>query len=279
MIVGRYKDGGKATIKLRGKVGDETKEFEYKVEFPEESSEHEFVARLWGTRRVGHLLDEISHNGENAELKDEVTQLARQYGIVTPYTSYLVSEDEVLAQRDRLPTLLHMEVPGSSSDSLSFYKRNSTDVRRYGSSTAPAPIIGERLSRLSDHTGDAAVAGSRYNYALKSAANEQEIQLAPAEVRLFVETGKLQAERGGGSAQAQRQQFVGNRTFRFEQGSWTETTLREGKDTETKRIEFDSDEYWKLLTQHPELREILAMGTQVKFQLGNQICEIYPKKI
>ena len=43
---------------------------------------------------MGNLLDEIRLHGENAELRDEVTQLARKYGIVTPYTAYLIVEDE-----------------------------------------------------------------------------------------------------------------------------------------------------------------------------------------
>ena len=32
-------------------------------------------------------------NGENHELKDEIIQLGTRYGIVTPYTSFLVTED------------------------------------------------------------------------------------------------------------------------------------------------------------------------------------------
>jgi hypothetical protein len=43
---------------------------------------------------VGWLLDEIRKNGETSELKDEVVRLARAHGIVTPYTAYLILEDE-----------------------------------------------------------------------------------------------------------------------------------------------------------------------------------------
>jgi len=44
--------------------------------------------------RVAYLLDEIRLHGENAELKNEATDLARQFGLVTPYTAYLIMEDE-----------------------------------------------------------------------------------------------------------------------------------------------------------------------------------------
>ena len=47
-----------------------------------------------GHPALGYLLDEIRLHGESAELRDEVTGLARKYGIVTPYTAYLIVEDE-----------------------------------------------------------------------------------------------------------------------------------------------------------------------------------------
>jgi len=37
---------------------------------------------------------EIRLRGENSELRDEVTELASKYSIVTPYTAYLIMEDE-----------------------------------------------------------------------------------------------------------------------------------------------------------------------------------------
>ena len=52
------------------------------------------MARLWATRRVGQLLEEIRLKGENEELKDEIVALAKEFGLVTPYTSYLVQEEE-----------------------------------------------------------------------------------------------------------------------------------------------------------------------------------------
>jgi hypothetical protein len=64
------------------------------VNFTADDQKNAFIPQLWATRRVGWLLDEIRMHGESAELKDEVVQLARTYGIVTPYTAYLIMEDE-----------------------------------------------------------------------------------------------------------------------------------------------------------------------------------------
>lgn len=95
VIVGRYKNSmNSTTVRLTGKVGAREEVFTFvKQSFPEERGDNPFLARLWATRRVGYLLEQIRLNGENRELKDEIIQLGTRYGIVTPYTSFLVTED------------------------------------------------------------------------------------------------------------------------------------------------------------------------------------------
>jgi Ca-activated chloride channel family protein len=93
-LFGRYTTTGKSTVAMTGKLGEARREFIQAVNFPERAEENDFIARLWATRRVGDLLEEIRLHGENQELKKEIETLATQYGIVTPYTSYLVQEDE-----------------------------------------------------------------------------------------------------------------------------------------------------------------------------------------
>jgi Ca-activated chloride channel family protein len=99
ILAGRYRDGGRGTLVLRGLVGAERQEFQYDFAFPHQERERDFVARLWATRRVGDLLEEIRLNGENSELKNEVIALAKEFGLVTPYTSYLVKEEEMITFR------------------------------------------------------------------------------------------------------------------------------------------------------------------------------------
>jgi Ca-activated chloride channel family protein len=57
------------------------------------------VARLWATRKIGHLLAEIRRNGPDSELIEAITGLSLRYGVVTPYTSYLVLEPETDRRR------------------------------------------------------------------------------------------------------------------------------------------------------------------------------------
>jgi Ca-activated chloride channel family protein len=56
---------------------------------------YNFLPRLWATRRIGYLLEEIRFRGASDELINEVKKLGLKYGIVTPYTSFLVTEKEM----------------------------------------------------------------------------------------------------------------------------------------------------------------------------------------
>ena len=117
ILTGRYRTPGEATLTLRGVLGGERVEKRYTFDFPEVERGRDFTARLWATRRVGGLLDEIRLHGENDELRDEVIALAKEHGLVTPYTSYLVREDERMArvtgqpERRRMPGMIQYEAP------------------------------------------------------------------------------------------------------------------------------------------------------------------------
>src|SRR6185369_10887793 len=92
---GTYSKPGKTAVMLTGVINGKEQKFSQDVTFEEKTdAEKDWIPKLWATRRVGYLLDEIRLHGENKELKDEVVELARRYGIVTPYTAYLIVEDE-----------------------------------------------------------------------------------------------------------------------------------------------------------------------------------------
>ena len=103
-MIGRYKNAGdlkNISILLRGKNGKESRSFSYgDLDFPLRSEDNEFLPRLWASRRVGWLIEQIRLNGETKEVKDEVVELGTRYGIVTPYTSYLATDGSVSGARD-----------------------------------------------------------------------------------------------------------------------------------------------------------------------------------
>jgi len=97
IVVGRYRQGGSEDIVLSGEVNGEVQKFSYPAqEFAKDNrAASDILAelpRLWATRKIGYLLNEIRLNGPDQETIDQVVHLSIRYGIVTPYTSYLVTE-------------------------------------------------------------------------------------------------------------------------------------------------------------------------------------------
>ncbi len=94
VIVGRYREGGSTDIALRGEVNGVGQEFVYKNLSFSSGGGEDFIARLWATRKIGYLLNQIRLHGEGRELIDEIVELSVRYGIMTPYTSFLVDDEQ-----------------------------------------------------------------------------------------------------------------------------------------------------------------------------------------
>ncbi|MDE3089472.1 MAG: VWA domain-containing protein [Chloroflexota bacterium] len=109
VVAGRYRNGGPTTIVLKGMVNGNSQSFRYSdVTFRDGGGggstalTTSFIPRLWATRKIGYLLNQIRLTGESKEVVNEIVTLAVRYGIVTPYTSFLVDERaDVLTQSGR----------------------------------------------------------------------------------------------------------------------------------------------------------------------------------
>lgn len=102
-LIGRYSnpiDMDFVRLHLNGRSGGANKNYLYNnLRFPLRASEsNDFLPRLWATRRVGWLMEQVRTNGEQRELRDEIVDLGTRYGIVTPYTSYLALEPNAQVQ-------------------------------------------------------------------------------------------------------------------------------------------------------------------------------------
>ncbi|MBE3124297.1 MAG: VWA domain-containing protein [Acidobacteria bacterium] len=97
VLVGKYTGSGPVSVALTGKSGREEKRFALEGRVIAKGDSFNFLPRLWATRRIGYLLEEIRLQGSNRELVDEIRRLGLKYGIVTPYTSFLVTEKEAQA--------------------------------------------------------------------------------------------------------------------------------------------------------------------------------------
>jgi Ca-activated chloride channel family protein len=94
ILVGRYDRPGATNLALSGFYCGKLQNFRYSADLARLSDKfsYAFVEQLWAMRRIGFLLDQIQLNGRSTEVVDELVRLSKQYGIITPYTSFLADE-------------------------------------------------------------------------------------------------------------------------------------------------------------------------------------------
>jgi Ca-activated chloride channel family protein len=148
LMVGRYRDGGNTAITLQGEVNGLPQSFVHDdVRFEQEGGE-EFIARLWATRKIGYLLQQVRLHGEQGELVDEIVELSIRYGIITPYTSFLVEETEMaLREEGRAQIVETVEVEREAVMSGEAAVDRSVQEKALSQAAAPAaaPTMGVEL--------------------------------------------------------------------------------------------------------------------------------------
>jgi Ca-activated chloride channel family protein len=256
VVMGRYRKPGDAKVVLTGYVNGEKRTFEYGTTAPREATRDDFIPRLWAIRKVGFLLEEIRLRGERPELKDEVITLGKKFGIVTPYTSYLVIEDTpVVANAPPPPPVMRpwedmprpeprrqdpggMEKSAEAVEDDGFSELFAPRAPRgsSGGAMAPAPATAAPADSMARAEGKAGVAVSRATKKMK------------------------EQERGPAASEPVR--VAAGRTFIFRDGGWidSESLTSPGKQL---KVKFLSKAYFALLQAQPELKEALALGDRV----------------
>jgi Ca-activated chloride channel family protein len=216
---------------------------------------------------VGWLLDQIRLHGESAELRDEVVDLARRYGIVTPYTAYLIVEDEA---RRSVPV---------TSRTLTAIERGQAlaeEARRQYESVGgrvAGGVSGAAAEVRKD--GEDAVAGAVAYDALKRAKTAA----APAAANAAAQRA-LSGERARSGARlqsaigAQARRFVGGRTFYQNGAHWVDATVAGQVGARRRQVRFNSSEYFELMRRHASVPQWLSLGPSVVFRLGDAVYEI-----
>ncbi len=230
---GRYSGHGNVAVGLRGTMGEE-KKFTYDATFPKVSQDNGFLPQLWAQRKIGYLLDQMRLHGDSKELEDEVVRLSRKFGIPTPYTSYLVLEDEEAYRRHGLMT----EEAFRTMARLSTAGTGRDEAR-------PAEAPADRL----------------FNYPGKdfwTQPAESKAEAVDLSVRL---RDWKQADAAGAAPQATTMRRVGGKTFVRLGSAFVDTEYEE--DLEELKIKWGSDAYFNLLEARPELAAYLALGEQV----------------
>ncbi len=267
VLFGRHRKGFAKAIRVTGKAAGETKKYEFGGDASSDSEEDvteydtaplEFIPKLWATRKVGFLLDQIRLNGEQDELKDEVVSLAKEFGLVTPYTSYLAVDDSEFENRQPEPrpnqpranrqrrTKSSNGLDSSLGASGGSQRSSSSSTRRRRKQPRPQPQMD-----LSAETGKSGVAASEGTRELKEAD---------------------QVDEDSGSTR----RWIGGKTFEKVDDVWVEEGLEAGE--EASEVEMYSKKYFSLVQKHSELGKIAKLGDKVVVKLGGTVYRIVPEK-
>ena len=95
VVFGHYWGEGMADVQLTGRISGEDKIYQTRFAFPATATDNPEIERLWAYARVEKALQEINDFGEDADLKQAITDLGVEYGLVTDYTAMVVVRDEV----------------------------------------------------------------------------------------------------------------------------------------------------------------------------------------
>lgn len=256
VLAGRYSGSGEVEATLTGTAAGREQIFRTKLRFADRDTTREFIPVLWATRRIGFLLDEIRLHGEARELREEVTALARQYGIVTPYTAYLILEDE---DRRKVPAELRSlsqmstdgEARASAKQAFFGFQENRTG------SDAVANAVGQNAFKYADQAGVARQANSESVLGGMTASAPG----APAA-----------ATRNRIAQYTQQSRYVNGRAFYQNGAQWVDANTQNL--TKRQRVQFNSPEYFALINKHPETNSWLALGSNVLVAVGDTIYEI-----
>ena len=104
LVLGRYKDGGKATVKVTGRINGVEKAFSFPLTFADHEATNTCLTRLWAMRRIGYLT-ELAQDQHDQKAVEEIIALSKKYGIITEYTSFLVTDP---SENSRMPSNMPM---------------------------------------------------------------------------------------------------------------------------------------------------------------------------
>jgi Ca-activated chloride channel family protein len=294
VVAGRYRQSGKTTLRIAGKVGDERRSFEFPAELAgsDRGGSHDYVERLWAVRRVGDLIDQIDMNGQNRELVDGLVSLSRKYGLLTPYTSFLADENvplhaaadhqrragesllalreesgrNAVAQRDVKQRYMQADRAAAAGFGERYAYAPSGDL----SSGLPVPRVqGQGVGMMGGMGGGM---GPSSGQRLGRSPQQAQAKRAPAAPTSVNHYGPIAA----GVARARVRQ-IGTKTFYFKNGRWVDSSVKPEDDARAQKVVQFSDDYFRLArSQKAEYNPFFSQEEPVTVKLDGQVYQIDP---
>lgn len=266
VVAGRYRGAGATKVRIEGKLGKETRRFEITVDFPEVQKDQDFVASVWAHRQVGYLLDQIRLSGESAALREEVVQLAKQYGIVTPYTSWLVVDDSEIAPPPRPDWPRPDPRPRPRPIPPPWLEGREGGVPNGAPEPARAPKLERRSEEQERIIIDASRPGDRDGAGFRQDGGKAGVDAA--------ETVRILKDKEDDAPVVRTVKRVGGRVFTWQTDGWTDQAIVAG--LTRVAIKAYSSEWIELAKRGADVRSALALGERVQLRIGDTVYVVTP---
>ena len=227
VILGRYRRGGLMPVELSGMRGGKRVSYRYTLELAPLERENDFIAGMWAGQKVNYLLNRIRFEGENEEWVETIKNLGHTYGLVTPYTSYLVREEkEALHEMARrLPAAPILQ------------NKQALEVDEF--SDKVLQTLGMGPVSAAQSYGKKAVRNSIVRQKVLGTPDRQKVMLLS-------------------------RRYIRGKSFVLKKTGWVEDGLSLTKDCH--EIVFNSPAYWALIKTDPQIRMFLALGRNLTFE-------------
>ena len=106
VLLGQYQGEAPLRVKINGNYLGTPRSFEFKFNVDTATTRNAYVPRLWANRKIAYLIDQIRQMGADRtmrpaadprfkELVDEIVRLSTKFGILTEYTAFLATEEQM----------------------------------------------------------------------------------------------------------------------------------------------------------------------------------------
>jgi uncharacterized protein YegL len=279
VMVGRYHTTGTAKVTLSGSISSEKRSFTFPatLEALSMGESNGFVEKLWATRRIGEIIDELDLHGQNKELINELVQLSLRHGILTPYTSFLADENTNLSAQtaNSLTAIDHVQkkLEANPAGELGFAQRASKGRFQNALNAADARALGGVPMPMAQNAGGLGGFGGRRGVAKANSS----VSSSPAAAPVVSGNAVTFEDELGNLTATESIQNIGQKTFYRRKSQWRDSSVTEDQEKKAIRVKQYSPEYFELATKHGgQLSKYLAFSEPVLVNLGDITYQIDP---
>jgi Ca-activated chloride channel family protein len=251
VVFGRYKGSNAARVQLIGTSRGREERVSGSGSFGERGQLNDTLPRLWAVRKVGYLLDDARREGRtlDKEVQDEIIKLSKRYGIVTPLTAGLITEDGDGATPIAASPQLRGGFAGGFPGAPSGARRNESAADLSSRARVPALSAAPAQGQLfATQSGAGAVAASKATGAMREARQVKD----DANVR-----------------------YIEGKAFFLKAGVWTDGDYDAAKSPKLVTIKAFSPEYINLL-KDAKIAKWLSVGERVIIVLNDKTIKVEP---